>query len=271
MNNAADNAVDHEELDDDLLITDELEDSLKAKPAEEEDDEELSFADQVNANVAKLVEGEDGKWTLPESEKEKFTPEMKFAVISEKRRRDAQSALGRAQHAESTIKLENESLKGKLKSNAQVVITAEEQEELAELKFSDPDAWREKLNEYEQRAAQQVETELEEVSSEITDQSELKRREAVLKQFNEENSDFLLTDEIINDDVPPRIVNKLKAGEVTFEAFLDEVKTYLMTGKAVKDGKVLDQPDLGDIGGTSTASDEAVTGDMVGSYESEIY
>jgi phage terminase Nu1 subunit (DNA packaging protein) len=227
-----------------------------------------TFAERVNTIAGQTTKGDDGKWQLPEGDD---SEEMHYAVVSELRRRDTQSALGKSQHSEQTTALENKALKGKLVSTAQISITAEERTELDELKFSDPDAWRNKMNELETRAADQLTSDLAEVSSEVTQESELIRREKVLTEFNAANPDLQLNDDVIFNDVPPRITNKLKNDEVTFEAYLEEVKTYLGKSKVIKNEANAEQPNLGKIGGGANAGDAAVSQDIESSYKDETY
>jgi glutaredoxin 2 len=205
---------------------------------------------------------------LPEGE---YSDELRYAAVSEKRRREIQSALDKSQHTLKTIEAEKEALKKKFKGKAQITLSAEETEELEELKFSDPDAWRVKMNEFETRAANEYQTELAEVSKEVEFQSELARREQVLDQFNTENPDFQITEEVVANDIPPRITNKLKEGKITFEDFLVEAKTYLSKGKTVHMEKTPGQPDLGKLGGSDKASASAVAGDIAASYNAEVF
>ncbi len=55
---------------------------------------------------------------------------------------------------------------------------------------------------------------------------ELQRRYDYLDEFNE-GREVPITPELLDDDIPPRITNKLAKGEITFEKYLDEVSEYL--------------------------------------------
>ena len=230
-----------------------------------------TFADAVNDAVKDLVEQEDGSFALPEDGD--YSPEMRYAVVSEKRRRDLQSTLGKSQHAKKTTDLENKALKEKLKGKVELKLTPEQATELNELKFSDPDAWREEMNKLESSASQEFNTELAEVNTEVTQESELERRQEVLDEFNASLSeDEQITQDVVSNDVPPRITNKLEAGEITFEEFLAEVKTYTSKGKVIQNEELgTKQPDLSKSGGTSSANDATVEADIVESYKTELF
>jgi hypothetical protein len=235
---------------------------------EQTEQKPLTFVDQVNTVVGALVQQADGSWELGEGE---YSDELRYAAVSEKRRRDAQSALGKSQHALNTTKAEVEALRKRLKSTAQVTLSPDEAEALEELKYADPEAWRVKMNELDIRAASEFDSELAKVTDEVTFGSELERRKYVLEQFNKENPDSQITEEVVANDVPPRISSKLEKGEVTFEEFLAEVQAYLGKTKVVKKEKVLGQPDLGKLGGGSTADSNAIATDAATSYAKAIF
>ena len=262
MSDAADKAI-VPDADDGLLPLDEPE--VKTNP---DTSSKQDFVEQVNATVSQLIEQEDGTWDLPEGD---FSPELRYAVVSEKRRRNAQSALDKAQHTVKTTKAEAEALRARLKGKVTLSISAEDQEALDELKYADPDAWRVKMNELEQRAASDTDSELAKVADEVSFNSEIERRSEVLAKFNEENSDSPITDEVIMNDIPPRITAKLKAGTIAFEDFLVEVSTYLKTGKVIVKEEILDQPNLSAIGGSDKAAKSAVDKDIATSYDNEIF
>ena len=246
-------------------MSDEAGKAVVQEPAEKQP---LNFFEQVNEVVGTMEQSEDGTWDLPEGD---YSDELRYAAGSEKRRRDIQSSNGKLEHKLTTMELENKALKEKLQGTAQPTLSAEETAELDELKFSDPEAWRVRMNELDTRAASQLTYDLAEVSNEVTRESEITRRQKVLDQFNSENPDTQITQELVTNDVPPRITKKLEDGKISFEEFLDEVKTYVTKGKVVKNETVAKQPNLGEIGGTAEADANAVNQDMTTSYKDEIF
>lgn len=226
------------------------------------------FVEQVNQVCDKMVQKEDGTWELP---KGNYSPELRYAAVSEKRRRDAQSALGKTQHELKTTKAEADALRNRFKSKATVNLSKEEQEELEELKYSDPDAWRVKMNELEQRAAQETDDELRITSEEVSLNAELDRRVELLADFQKANPELEITDDVIFNEVPPRITNKLKSGEIPFETFLEEVKDYLVKGKAIYNEELDTTTNLGKLGGGDHPSKAASDRDIVASYKNETF
>lgn len=234
---------------------------------------ELSFADRVNDAVSKMTKDSDGNWQLPDDIKDDA---VKHAALTEKRYRDTQSAYTKTQQQKKALEAENSVLKDKASSNVQVKLTDEQKEELEELKFSDPDKWRSKMNTYEANAREEYKKELEEdvkkVSTSTLEKEELDRREAVLAEFKSKHTDFDIDDDIIANDIPPRITKKLENGDITFEEFLQECYDYSKTGKVVKqtEDKAKDV-NLSKIGGGDKPDANAEKEDIITSYSKEVY
>lgn len=236
--------------------------------------EELTFADQVNKVVNTMSKDEKGEWVLPNGEK--LSEELKVAAIAEKRYRDTQASYTKANQKLKAIEAERSALMQKALGSIELQLTAEQAEELDDLKFSDPEAWRKKMNKYETAAVEQRKKELDDeiknISTSSLDEQEKERRKDVLDTFLKENEGFELNDTIINNDIPPRIVNKLANGEITFEDFLQECFVYLNTGKTVaQTERPLGQPNLNKVGGGSKPDDNAVKEDIIKSYKTETF
>jgi len=235
----------------------------------EDTEQKKTFQEQVNETVKGMTFNEDKQvFELPEGE---HTEELKFAVMAEKRRRDTESVLGKTRQKAKATEAENTELKKRLGQTVQVVITPEEKQELDDLKYSDPDAWRSKVNELETRAAAKLNEDLGEINASASHQAEIERRSQVLDQFSEEHDGFVFTDEMLADDIPPRITKKLSDGKITYEEFLDESYKYLHTKKVVKTEDLEAQPNLGSVGGNDTPSKDNADKDIVGSYKNDIY
>lgn len=179
----------------------------------------------------------------------------------EKRFKDTQAAYTKSRQ-------EIAELKAKLTVSGvgnDIVLPDELRDELEELKYSDPDAWREKLSSLEQ----EHNTKYNETVKQLT---ELEQRQIVFHDFSMSHPDNLLTDEVVQNDVPPRITKKLEKGEITFEEFLKEAYEFLKTPKVIGDGNTAPgQPNLGKVGGGSLPSDSASAKIIAESYKNEIY
>lgn len=253
----------HEDIEEAI---DEVEQADTAK-----DNEEVAFEKAVQKAVSGMTRGSDGKYVLPDD----VSPAVKHAAILEKRRRDTQSEYTKVAQQKKALEAENAALKSKALKDVQVALTPEQTAELDELKFSDPEAWRKKMNRLELEALavrkKELEDEVTKVSADSLAKDELERRQDVLAEFNQAHPDFILDDSVIANDIPPRITKRLETGEISFEAFLQECYDYTKTGKVIKQEKTLGQPNLSMVGGGSTPDKRAETQDIVLSYNKEVY
>lgn len=230
------------------------------------------FETAVNEVVKNITRGADGKYILPDDVSE----EVRYAAILEQRRRDTQSEFTKAAQVKKALEAENKALKQKAIGEVKLTLTDEQKEELDTLKFEDPEAWRKKMNRYEREAldkhAKEVDDEIAQVSADTLAKDELERRKDVLTEFNQANPDFQLNDDIIANDVPPRITKKLETGKISFEQFLQEVYDYQKTGKIVKQKEETnDQPNLSKVGGGHRPDKHAEQEDIILSYNKEVF
>lgn len=144
-------------------------------------------------------------------------------------------------------------------------------DELDNLKFSDPDAWYAKKQELEMEALNKHKEAMSQVTTEAQLAAELERRTQVLADFNASHK-LNISDETIQFDVPPRITKKLESGEITFEQFLQESAEFLKAPKVVGDGNnILNQPNLGNVGGDNTPTNSAISNDIAANYNDIVY
>ncbi len=228
---------------------------------------ELTFDQKVNKIIDSSETDENGNIILPEDVPE----ELKFASRSEKRRRDTQSALAKTTSANAVLLAENEGLTELVKKGKVVQLSPEDQKELDELKFSDPTAWREQLNNLEQNATDTIQSDL----TEISDKAKLKgatgERKVLLDAFIADNPGLTITDDVLANDIPPRITSALENGEVSFMEFLGNVKEYLTTGKVILDNKPVKAPNLSKIGGSDTPGGDATIKGDEEDYEKQMF
>jgi hypothetical protein len=245
--------------------------SNPSKDATQNDEAKTSFSDLVNKTVEKLKTDDKGNLVFPDDTSE----EVKYAATLEKRRRDTQSSFTTAQQKTKALEAEKAALLKKLNGSVEVKLTQEQTEELEELKFSDPEAWRKKMNSLEAEARTQrtkeINDELKQVSTSSLESEELEARKQQLEEFNEAHPNFVLTDDFIADNIPPRITRKLETGKISFEQYLQECYDYTTTGKVVKQDDTMDQPNLSKVGGGSDPDNNAVTEDAILSYKKETY
>lgn len=232
---------------------------------------EPTFQEKVDAAVSAIKYDETTKkHILPEG----LDEPTRVAAMAEKRRRDTQASLTREQQRSAALEAEKAEALKMVEESIRVELTAEEQAELDDLKFSDPEAWRVKMNSLEMETRKKkdeaTKTRLKQVSETVGNATELERRKQLLDAHNAANPEYVLNDDVIANDIPPRILKKLENGG-TFEEFLSAAHKYLTTGKVVADAKTDNQPDLGKLGGGSEPSAQAATKGLSESYGNEIY
>ena len=207
----------------------------------------------------------------PEEDENSVEYWKKQAEVAEQRRRDTQSSYTKNQQALKAAEAKVEALSNQLNQTSVFqYIAPEVVEELEELKLQDPDKWRERANQVEQEALAKAREEVanltKEVGSKAESEYELDRRVKVLDDFNKEHPDFEITDDLIKNEIPPRIVNKMETGEVTFEGFLEEVYQYVTAGKKVKDVQTPNNPNLSTVGGGNMPSKEGMAKNFTDNY-----
>lgn len=188
----------------------------------------------------------------------------------EKRFKDTQGAFTKSQQELKATKAKLEILEKM--TIPEVELDEATKTELEDLKHSDPDAWRNKLNTLEIEAQNKHKNTLTEAERLVNQQTELENRAQTLATFQASHPDFIINDDIIKYDVPPRITAKLESGEISFDQYLIDVKDYLSTGKVIGDGnKTLQQPNLKDVGGDDTPTGDAIKKDIVKDYANISY
>ena len=211
--------------------------------------------------------------SIPENNNSATLPsggEAETNVNYEKRFKDTQSAYTKSQQELKAAKAKLEALE-KL---TQPVVQLDEatQAQLDELKYSNPEAWRDKMNSLEAEAKLKHLSVLSEAEKIAMQQAELEQRAQILSEYNSKHPQNPITDEVIMFDVPPRITKKLENGEIGFEQFLAEAHNFLYAPKKVGDGnKTLNQPNMRDFGGGTTPSTNAVDSSIIENYKNLVY
>lgn len=188
----------------------------------------------------------------------------------EKRFKDTQASYTKSQQELKAVKAKLEVLEQLTQPTIQLDPTV--QQELDELKYSDPEAWRQKMNTLENDARVRHQSLLSEAEKNASIQAELERRALVLNEYNSSHPNMPITQELIDFDVPARITKKLEKGEISFDDFIVEVHNFIYTPKTVGSAnQVLNQPNLGKMGGGTTPSEGAVVNDIAANYKNIAY
>lgn len=231
----------------------------------------MDFKEEVNKVASAMTQDKEGTWVIPEGVE--ASDEVRFAAGLEKRRRDTQSAYAKSQEQLKQTKVERDKYAQGWESDFSRNLSSTQQAELEELKASDPDAWRAKLNEYEQTQRTQFEEKKTEIKQHAKKESEMEARTRQLSEWQAANPKIELTDDVIANDIPPRITKQLEKGDINFETFLAKCGEYLSKGRATSQGgdKAPNHGNLSSAAGGSAPSGDAVKSAVIDSYSSEIY
>lgn len=224
-----------------------------------------TYEDQVNSLVAQA----DDNGVLPESVE--ADEGLRYAANAELRRRATQSSYTKSQQELKALQATNTALATNWEKDAINNLSLADKAELDELKSQDPDAWRAKIGELELANKAKFDEKVDGIAKEASQLTELEQRELELEEFNKANPDFVITDDVIANDVPPRITNQLKNGDITWTEFLNKAKNYVETPKSVPKTKVTQEPNLGDLRGGQEPTSEAKNKQSSADYSKEIY
>ena len=201
-----------------------------------EDTKPLTVNEIINENITKTTD-DNGKWTgaFEGLDELQINDDKKEAVRAEMRRRHTDQTYTRTNQELIEARAEVNALKALLPETPN--LSREEQEELDELKYSDPDAWFEKVG--------QIKSEAKSHKSRITDEAlaearnaaslefEINRRAQALEEFNKRNPDSPLTDDQIRSDIPPRLLTQVKDGKMSFDEMLVKAHAFINTTKVI--------------------------------------
>lgn len=190
-----------------------------------------SFESKVN-NLVSTVERVDGKLVFPEDADEALV----YAARTEIRRRDTQSALQQERTEKQRLAAENAELVSGWEADVTDTLTAEEQSSLEELKHQDPDAWHKKLLELRDGKKAKFQEKRTEIANKAEAVSAQASRAEILNAF-ESQYPGVLTDDVLQNDIPPRYVKQLENGEVTYKQFLQNCVDYVQKDKVLDKGE----------------------------------
>lgn len=130
-----------------------------------------------------------------------------------------QAAYTKSRQEVAALKTKAAELEKQLDS-AQIQLPQEVINELEMLKHTDPEAWRQALNEIEAKRAK-------EIDSKIAQEVEATRREAILEEYNRNNPGYELNDYVAENVLPASYLKRLNEGSITFDTFVKEASEYL--------------------------------------------
>ncbi len=218
---------------------------------------QADIAELVSKHVNNL--DDKGKLNLPDD----MPDWQKHVIRSEKRQRDAQSELSKSQ-----VKLrESEAINGVLMETASTMVpedfqlSDDEITALNKLKVDDPDKYRLEVNDLEAKAKVSQQEKLTELTTkaaeDATNAHTTKNRVTVLAEFRDANPDLIITDDVLVNDVPPRLMAGVTNGDYTYGEYLEKVKAYVTAGKKTPAGNEGDPHNMGNMPGSQTPGKSA--------------
>lgn len=227
-----------------------------------------TFETKVNNALESVKKSEDGKWQVPED----LDEAVAYSVNAELRRRDTQAAYTKTQQEAAALRRENETLAASYEQDVVKHLSTEDKDRLEELKHTDPEEWRTELEKLEKANKSKFDEKRTKIKDTVQRETELERRTRLLEEHNTAHPEHAITDEVLENDIPPRFTKQLEKGEIDFEEFLTKCTTFLGKPKKVASGDAAPgEPNLSKSGGTDKPSSEAREGDIKETYKNEIY
>ena len=232
-------------------------------------DDTPTLDQQVNELANQLVTDDKGTIALPDGVE--ASDIMLYAAKTEKRRRDTQGSFTKGQQRIKALEVENTKLADGWEQDSTIQLSNTEAAKLDELKVQDPDEWRKQITALEGSKKTKFKETRETITKEASQMTELEQREQELVDHNSSNPESQITDDVIENDIPPRITNKLKNGEISFKEFLDQCGAYLVKPKKVGKTGAPGEPNLGDSRGGHQPTPEAIQAQSSTDYKEEIF
>jgi len=207
----------------------------KQEVVEKTTDKSLDTQSLINDTIKKLDIDENGKFVYPGD----MDPMLKAAISATKSFRDTQSSFTKNQQELKGSKAEIEALRDQVTQYEAPTsgLSQEEQTALMELKFTDPDEWHKRMNTLDAQAADRVREKFDGVRKEAESRTVEEMRVDALGVFNEATENKL-TQDMLQFDVPPRWVQEVQAGELSFDEFLTRSSDFIFGNKVVKNPKI---------------------------------
>ena len=193
--------------------------------------EPVDVQSRVNEILKEIKVDEKGKFIYPEN----ISPELKAAVAATKSFRDTQSSYTKTQQELKALQAEAEALREQVAKyeTPTAGLSQEEQKELSELKYTNPDEWFKRMKALETSAQEKVNEKFKEVREQAKAKTVEEQRVETLEKFNEA-AEKKLTKEQLDLYTPPIWQEQVKSGEMSFEDFLNKAYEFIHAEKVIK-------------------------------------
>jgi len=192
----------------------------------------------INDTIKKLDTDENGKFVYPDD----MDPMLKAAISATKSFRDTQSSYTKNQQELKGSKAEIDALRDQVTQYETPTsgLSQEEQTALMELKFTNPDEWYKRMQTLDAQSTERVREKFDDVRKEAELKTVEEQRVDALEVFNGDTENKLTRD-MLQFDVPPRWVQEVQAGKLSFDEFLTRSSDFIFGNKVVKN-PTIDNP-----------------------------
>ncbi len=217
--------------------------SIKEKVEETSDPKEDTpdITEVINKTLKEIQVDDKGKFIYPEG----ISPELKAAIAATKSFRDTQSSYTKTQQELKALQAEAEALREQVAKyeTPTAGLSQEEQAELAELKYTNPDEWYKRMRALEAQATEKVEEKFKEVREKAKAKTAEEQRVEALEKFNSTVEHPLTPDELVA-NTPPIWQDKVIAGEMSMEDYLQKAYDFIHADKVVNTPKAPETTNL---------------------------
>lgn len=215
------------------------------KPAEKT----VTYEAQIEQVANSSTKDAEGKVIFPEG----TDPQLEAAARIEVRRRSIQSEADRVKHREKVLRESLENMQKDVGTNVRSFLNDDQNQELDELKTTDPDEYHKKLSAYEVEVKARY-------SADMEHADEMSKREVKVRDLHRRTG-IILDESVVKTQLPAYLEIQLIAGEITFDFFVDQAEHYLTAKKTVTNPKdpitkETADPNLGKEQGTTTPQKE---------------
>lgn len=197
-----------------------------------------------------LKKDESGKYIIPTD----ASKEMKVALNAEARRRETQADYTKKNQENKKLKSMNELLHKAFEDN--FLNTSKIPDDIIQLKEEDPDAYIKYIVEHKEKTKQDFITKSEELKSKAETESKNYELEVIVDAYNKENQDAIINDEVVKNDLPPRLLNDLNNGDIDIHEFLSKAKKILKKHSKIKTNQTENSPTMHKSSSAYTSTDD---------------
>ena len=217
--------------------------------------------DQATFFKEHLQRTEDGKLAVVGDD---LNPVELALLETEKRRRGSQSAVTREKMRADKYELELNKVKEEIPN-----IKFEQPQIDPALKYSDPDEYIKQTLELKQ---QDPYAPVFDAASQYAQQTVgAQTVQQVIAEHNQSYPDKPLSEEMLNMDLPPRLLSQFEQGQMSPQDFLAQAADILYRPKEVANPQVPETPNLGEVGGQTSPTDDGSNDKLMANYASAIF